>query len=71
MIDNTIKTGIFKCFVDSPGPLGARTVARRLKIKRSTVLRYCHATTFIEKVDPVDVGSYKTSINVFKYVGEV
>lgn len=70
-MNDTIETNIFKCFIDSPSPLGARTIARRLSIKRATVLRFCSNSSFLENVDPVDVGSYKTGINVFKYVGEV
>ena len=71
MMDDTIETNIFKCFIDSPSPLGARTVARRLGIKRSTVLHFCSNSSFLEKVDPISVGTDKTDINVFKYVGEL
>lgn len=65
-----IEMEIFKCFVDAPQPLGAYTVARRLGLKRSQVLKYCTKVSFIERVNPLEVGSGKERLNVFKYVGD-
>jgi len=71
MVDyKSIEMDIFKCFVDSPSPLSIVTIAKRLGIKRADVLKYCSKTSYIERVSPLEVGSQKEKLNVFKYVGD-
>ena len=65
-----IEMDIFKCFVDSPSPLSGTTVAKRLGLKRAQVLKYCSKASFLERVDPLEVGSMKERLNVFKYTGD-
>jgi len=65
-----LEMDIFKCFVDSSSPLSAVTVAKRLGIKRSQVLKYVTKASFIERVEPHEVGSGKMEVNVFKYTGD-
>ena len=71
MVDYTqIEMDIFKCYVDAPQPLSAVTVAKRLGLKRAQVLKFCTKASYIERVDPLEVGSGKERLNVFKYTGD-
>lgn len=47
--------------------LSLNFLKRALNLKMTKVLYYCQNTNHIEKVKPHEVGSYKHSIDVFKY----
>uniref|UniRef100_A0A6C0KYP5 Uncharacterized protein n=1 Tax=viral metagenome TaxID=1070528 RepID=A0A6C0KYP5_9ZZZZ len=47
--------------------LSLNYLKKALNLKKSKVLYYCHHSNDIEKVKPHEVGSYRYSIDVFKY----
>lgn len=54
-------------FVKShPSGVSVRTIAKKLGLKRRFVQSYVKSSENFVKVEPEDVGSYKTSVNVWK-----
>ena len=47
--------------------LSLNSLKKALQLKRSKVLYYCQNSNHIEQVKPYEVGSYKHSVDVFKY----
>jgi hypothetical protein len=47
--------------------LSVNYLKKALKIKKSKVLYYCMNSVHIERVEPWEVGSYKHTVDVFKY----
>lgn len=47
--------------------LSLNYLRKALQLKRSKVLYYCQNSNHIEQVSPREVGSYKHSVDVFKY----
>ena len=47
--------------------LSVNYLKKVLQLKRSKVLYYCQNSNHIEQVSPREVGSYKHSVDVFKY----
>lgn len=47
--------------------LSLNSLRKALQLKKSKVLYYCQNSNHIEQVSPREVGSYKHSVDVFKY----
>ena len=47
--------------------LSINYIKKAINIKRAKVLYYCINSAYIERVNPWEVGSYKSAVDVFKY----
>ena len=50
----------------SPQGVSVKTISRKLGLKRRSVIWYINSSGNFLKVDPIELGSNKTTVNVWK-----